>query len=65
MSVRVYDNALIPEVIGTIYQAGKPSSTWCWALWWFPEPCGSSAGSGYRIPAKLMDFLLEQADAAG
>ncbi len=62
--VRVYDKALTPEVIGTIYQAGKPPSTGCWyVLDVMVVLCGVGCflyWRGYHIPAKFMDPVLKR-----
>ena len=62
--VRVYDKALTPEVIGTIYQAGKPPSTWYWyVLGVMVVLCGVGCflyWRGYRIPAKFMNQILKR-----
>ncbi len=62
--VRVYNKALPPEVIDTIYSAGKPASTWYWYVLGTILLLG---GVGYflywrglRIPAKMMDPLLQR-----
>ena len=51
-------------MIGTIYQAGKPPSTWYWyVLGFMVVLCGVGwflYWKGYRIPAKIMDPVLQR-----
>ena len=49
--VRVYDKALTPEVIVTIYQTGKPPSTWYWYVLGFMlllVATSTARATGYR-----------------
>ena len=59
--IRVYDKALTPEVIGTIYQAGKPPQHLVLGV--MVVLCGVGCflyWRGYRIPAKFMDPVLKR-----
>ena len=60
--VRVYNKALRPEVIKTIYLSGKPPSTWYWYVLGFMLLLAAVAyylyRKGYRIPAKYLDPVL-------
>ena len=51
-------------MIGAIYQAGKPPSTWYWyVLGFMVVLCGVGwflYWRGYRIPSKFMDPILQR-----
>jgi hypothetical protein len=60
----VYNKALPSEVIDTIYSAGKPASTWYWYVLGTILLFGGVGcflyWRGLRIPAKMMDPLLQR-----
>ena len=60
--IRVYNKPLGPDVIKTIYNAGRPPSTWYWYVLGSMLLLAAVAyylyRKGYRIPAKYLDPVL-------